>query len=163
MAYTCTWCTFLLWIVTFKTMSYNLQGITINVWYNFSRGREYYYKTKIKEIFWSRCHVKWRGKTKDVTLLVWKLVSLCFNCSLIPPIWLKGSHFTNPNKIWKRSMCPSELLMYQSVANIYKDYSSIMNKRMAKYCEINITFWQMSKMALDKRDLVLTIHFPSQA
>ena len=76
-------------------------------------------------------------KQKDVILLLWKLLTLCFKFSLIPTIWLKAVISPIPKGSDKDPYLPLNYRGISLLSNVYKVYSSIINKRITKFCDFN--------------------------
>ena len=76
-------------------------------------------------------------KQKDIILILWKLISLCFKYSLIPSIWLKAIISPIPKSSLKDPYVPLNYRGISLLSNVYKIYSSIINKRIMKYCDFN--------------------------
>ena len=76
-------------------------------------------------------------KAERYYLYSMKLISLCFKYSLIPSIWLKAIISPIPKSSLKDHCVPLNYCGISLLSNVYKMYSSIINKRITKYCDFN--------------------------
>ena len=74
-------------------------------------------------------------KQKDIIFILCQLISLCFKYSLIPTIWFKAIISTIPKSSLKDPCVPLNYCGISLLSNVYKIYSSIINKRIMKYCD----------------------------
>ena len=75
-------------------------------------------------------------KNKSITSLLLKFVQKCFDCSLVPPVWLKSIITPIPKNAQKYPYTPLNYHGISLLSCVSKVYSSLINNRIQLYCNM---------------------------
>ena len=76
-------------------------------------------------------------KQPDVTIIIWKLISLLFTTSLVPTVWLKAIIQPISKGSDKDPFIPLNYRGISLLSCVSKTYTSFLNNRLIKHCEEN--------------------------
>lgn len=93
-------------------------------------------------------------KNHDVMLLLYYLFVKCFECCIIPSLWLRAIIVPVPKSVTKDPYVPLNYRGISILSCVCKVFSGIINKRIANYCELGDLFVDEQNGFREKRACV---------